>query len=95
LAISEGAKQLMAKVKAKKWTEAKKSYERFVKDYEKTAPGELFYELIRPYVRALIDANQPERAVNAVEFLKKRKVLDLGPGSILGRKMNKLLGRLE
>jgi hypothetical protein len=95
LAISEGAKQLMAKVEAKNWTEAEKSYERFVKDFEKTAGGELFYGLIRPYVRALIDANQRKRAVDAVEFLKKRKVLDLGPGSILAGEMKKLLGRFE
>jgi hypothetical protein len=95
LAIAEGAEQLMAKVEAKKWTEAEKSYERMVKDFEKTAGGELFYGLIRPYVRALIDANQRERATDAIEFLKKRKVLDLGPGSILGLEMNKLLGRLN
>lgn len=95
LAISEGAEQLMAKVSDKKWTEAEKSYERMVKDFEKTAGGELFYGLIRPYVRALIDANQRERAVDAIDFLKKRKVLDLGPGSILGLEMNKLLGRLN
>ena len=95
LAISEGAEQLMAKVEDKKWTEAEKSYERMVKDFEKTAGGELFYGLIRPYVRALIDANQRDRAMDAIDFLKKRKVLDLGPGSILGLEMNKLLGRLN
>jgi hypothetical protein len=33
--------------------------------------------------------------MDAIEFLKKRKVLDLGPGSILGLEMNKLLGRLK
>ena len=95
LAISEGAEQLMAKVEDKKWTEAEKSYERMVKDFEKTAGGELFYGLIRPYVRALIDANQRDRAMDAIDFLKKRKVLDLGPGSILGLEMNKLLGRFN
>ena len=95
LAISEGAEQLMAKVEEKKWTEAEKSYERMVKDFEKTAGGELFYGLIRPYVRALIDANQRDRAMDAIDFLKKRKVLDLGPGSILGLEMNKLLGRFN
>jgi hypothetical protein len=95
LAIAEGAEQLMAKVEDKKWSEAEKSYERMVKDFEKTAGGELFYGLIRPYVRALIEANQRDRAMDAIEFLKKRKVLDLGPGSILGLEMNKLLGRLK
>jgi hypothetical protein len=95
LAISEGAEQLMKKVEDQKWTEAEKSYERMVKDFEKTAGGELFYGLIRPYVRALIEANQRERAMEAIEFLKKRKVLDLGPGSILGLEMNKLLGRFN
>ena len=95
LAISEGAEQVMAKVEAREWTEAGKSYERMVKDFEKTAGGELFYGLIRPYVRALIDANQRKRAVDAVEFIKKRKVLDLRPGSILAGEMKKLLGRFE
>ena len=85
----------MKKVEDQKWTEAEKSYERMVKDFEKTAGGELFYGLIRPYVRALIEANQRERAMEAIEFLKKRKVLDLGPGSILGLEMNKLLGRFN
>jgi len=95
LAIAEGAEQLMAKVEGEKWTEAQKSYERMVKDFEKTAGGELFYGLIRPYVRALVEADQRDRAMDAIEFLKKRKVLDLGPGSILGLEMNKLLGRLN
>jgi len=95
LAISEGAEQLMAKVEARNWTEAEKTYERMVKDFEKTAGGELFYGLIRPYVRALIEANQRERAVEAVEFLRKRKVLDLSPGSILAGEMSKLLGRFN
>jgi hypothetical protein len=85
----------MAKVEGEKWTEAQKSYERMVKDFEKTAGGELFYGLIRPYVRALVEADQRDRAMDAIEFLKKRKVLDLGPGSILGLEMNKLLGRLN
>ena len=48
LAISEGAEQLMAKVEDKKWTEAEKSYERMVKDFEKTAGGELFYGSFGP-----------------------------------------------
>ena len=95
LAIAEGAKQLMAKVEKKDWSEAEKSYERMVKDFEKTAGGELFYGLIRPYVRELVDAGQRDRAVDAIEFLKKRKVLDLGPGSIIGLEMNKLLGRFN
>ena len=85
----------MAKVEARNWTEAEKTYERMVKDFEKTAGGELFYGLIRPYVRALIEANQRERAVEAVEFLRKRKVLDLSPGSILAGEMRKLLGRFN
>ena len=66
-----------------------------VKDFEKTAGGELFYGLIRPYVRALIEADQRKRAMDAVEFLKKRKVLDMSPGSILAGEMKKLLGRFE
>jgi len=95
LAISAGAEQLMAKVEARNWTEAEKTYERMVKDFEKTAGGELFYGLIRPYVRALIEANQREKAVEAVEFLRKRKVLDLSPGSILAGEMSKLIGRIN
>jgi hypothetical protein len=95
LAIAEGAEQVMAKVRDKNWTEAERSYERMVKDFEKTAGGELFYGLIRPYVRALIEADQRKRAMDAVEFLKKRKVLDMSSGSILAGEMKKLLGRFE
>ena len=85
----------MSKVEGRYWTEAEKTYARMVKDFEKTVGGVLFYGLIRPYVRALIEANQRERAVEAVEFLRKRKVLDLSPGSILAGEMSKLLGRFN
>ena len=79
----------------KEWIEAEKSYERMVKDFEKTAGGELYYSLIRPYVEKLAQNGKKEEAMDAIEFLKKRKVLDLGPGSIIGLEMQKLLQKIN
>ena len=84
LAIKEGAEQIMNKLERKLWADAEKSYERMVKDFEKTAGGELYYNLVRPYVETLARSGQKEQAMDAIEFLKKRNVLDLGPGSIIG-----------
>jgi hypothetical protein len=95
LAIKEGADQLMNKVNAKQWTEAERAYERMVKDFEKTAGGELYYNLIRPYVERLVAMGQKKQAHEAIEYLKKRNVLDLGPGSIIGLEMEKLIGKIN
>ena len=95
LAIKEGAEQIMNKLEKKEWTDAERSYERMVKDFEKTAGGELFYGLIRPYVEKLAQNGKKEEAMDAIEFLKKRKVLDLGPGSIIGLEMQKLLQKIN
>jgi hypothetical protein len=95
LAIKEGAGQLMNKVNAKQWTEAERAYERMVKDFEKTAGGELYYNLIRPYVERLVAMGQKKQAHEAIEYLKKRNVLDLGPGSIIGLEMEKLIGKIN
>jgi hypothetical protein len=95
LAIKEGAEQILNKVEDQKWTEAEKSYERMVKDFEKTAGGELYYNLIRPYVEKLVQVGQKKQALDAIEFLKKRSVLDLGPGSIIGLEMQKLIQKIN
>ncbi|MDG0965332.1 MAG: hypothetical protein P8O23_09705 [Opitutales bacterium] len=95
LAIKEGSEQIMNKLAKKDWAEAERSYERMVKDFEKTAGGELFYGLIRPYVEKLDQNGRTEEALDAIEFLKKRKVLDLGPGSIIGLEMQKLLQKIN
>ena len=94
LAIQAASEQLMKLVEAKDWTGAEKQYERFVRDFEKTAGGELFYKLVRPYVETLAGEGQRDQARNAINYLKKRDVLDLGPDSIIGREMKKLEAKL-
>ena len=95
LAIKEGSQQILDKVNAKQWMEAERAYERMIKDFEKTAGGELYYGLIRPYVERLVSMGRKEQAMDAIDYLKKRDVLDLGPGSIIGLEMQKLLGKIN
>jgi hypothetical protein len=95
LAIKEGAEQIMNKLEKKLWADAEKTYERMVKDFEKTAGGELYYNLVRPYVETLARSGRKEQAMDAIEYLKKRNVLDLGPGSIIGLEMQKLLQKIN
>jgi hypothetical protein len=95
LAIKEGAEQIMAKLDKKLWVDAEKLFERMVKDFEKTAGGELYYGLVRPYVETLARSGQKEQAMDAIDFLKKRNVLDLGPSSIIGLEMSKLLQKIN
>ncbi len=94
LGILAGAEQLLDHLENEDWKGAQKQYERLVRDFEKTAGGELFYKLIRPYVETLAEAGQATQARNAIDFLKKRDVLDLGPDSIIGREMKKLEAKL-
>ena len=94
LGILAGAEQLLDHLENEDWKGAQKQYERLVRDFEKTAGGELFYKLIRPYVETLAEAGQTTQARNAIDFLKKRDVLDLGPDSIIGREMKKLEAKL-
>ena len=95
LAIKEGAEQIMNKLEKKLWEDAEKLFERMVKDFEKTAGGELYYGLVRPYVETLARSGKKEQAMDAIDFLKKRNVLDLGPGSIIGLEMQKLLQKIN
>ncbi len=95
LAIKEGAEQIMKKVNSKEWADAERAYERMVRDFEKTAGGELYYGLIRPYVERLASMGQKKQAMDAIEYLKKRDVLDLGPGSIIGLEMERLLKKIN
>ena len=95
LAIKEGAEQIMNKLEKAEWSDAEKLYERMVKDFEKTAGGELYYGLIRPYVEKLAQSGRKDQAMDAIEFLKKRKVLDMGPGSIIGLEMQKLIQKIN
>ena len=95
LAIKEGAEQIMKKLEKKLWSDAEKLFERMVKDFEKTAGGELYYGLVRPYVETLAQSGQKEQARDAIDFLEKRNVLDLGPGSIIGLEMQKLLQKIN
>ena len=95
LAIKEGAELIMGKLEKKLWVDAEKLFERMVKDFEKTAGGELYYGLVRPYVETLARSGQKEQAMDAIDFLKKRNVLDLGPGSIIGLEMQTLLQKIN
>ena len=71
----------MAKVEDKKWTEVEKVTRGWSRTLRNSGRG-IVLRAHWPYVRA-DDANQRDRAMDAIDFLKKRKVLDLGPGSIL------------
>ena len=94
LAIKEGSQQILDKVNAKQWMEAERAYERMIKDFEKTAGGELYYGLIRPYVERLVSMGRKEQAMDAIDYLE-RDVLDLGSGSIISLEMQKLLGKIN
>ena len=85
----------MNKLEKKLWVDAEKLFERMVKDFEKTAGGELYYGLVRPYVETLARSGKKEQAMDAIDFLKKRNVLDLGPGSIIGLEMQTLLQKIN
>jgi hypothetical protein len=95
LAIKEGSEQIMGKLDKKLWIDAEKLFERMVRDFEKTAGGELYYNLVRPYVETLARSGRKEQAMDAIEYLRKRNVLDLGPGSIIGLEMQKLLQKIN
>ena len=94
LGILAGAEQLLASLENEDWPGAEKQYERLIRDFQKTAGGELFYKLVRPYVQTLAEAGQKAQARAAIDYLKKRDALDLGPGSIIGREMKKLEAKL-
>ena len=95
LGILAGAEQLLQSLEKEDWKGAEKQYERLVRDFQKTAGGELFYKLVRPYVETLAEAGQKAQARGAIDYLKKREVLDLGPDSIIGREMKKLEAKLD
>ena len=72
-----------------------KLVERMVEECEKTGGGEVGDGLVRPYVETLARSGRKEQAMDAIDFLKKRNVLDLGPGSIIGLEMQKLLQKIN
>ena len=77
LAIKEGSQQILDKVNAKQWMEAERAYERMIKDFEKTAGGELYYGLIRPYVERLVSMGR--RTSNGrYRLFKEKRCAGLG-----------------
>jgi len=80
LAIKEGAEQIMNKLEKKLWVDAEKLFERMVKDFEKTAGGELYYGLVRPYVETLAEVVRKNRQWMRLIFLKREMYWILVPG---------------
>ena len=94
LALKSGQEQLMRYVREKDWNGADRQYQSYVRDFSKFG-GELYYQVVRPYVSALSRAGEASRARRAVDFLKKSGVVDLGPDSIIAKDLEKLEAALR
>lgn len=88
LSVTMAAQKLTALAAEKKFDEAFATYRSQLSRLGKTGGGNFFLEITRPFVRALADAGDTARAVEAVSLA--RKALRPEPGSILAIDLNDL-----
>ncbi len=88
LSISAGSDVLNQKLADKDYQGAYSEYKNLIRKFKADGGGNLFYELVMPFVKQLNDAGQTALAKNALEFARDH--LKPSQGSILDKAFNKL-----
>lgn len=88
LGVTAGADALLSLVEAKNWTEAELQYKKIIRQFDDQAGGNLFYDVVRPYVRACMKYDQKELAKDALKYAEKK--IPMENGGLLEREFKSL-----
>jgi hypothetical protein len=88
LGIGAGTEAIFAKIETKDWDGAHKEFKSIVRKFDDKGGGNLFYQLIEPYVITCLEEKQKKLAEKALEYAQRR--IDVEKGTILYDEFNKL-----
>ena len=88
LGIGVGAGTIFEQLEAKNWVEAEKEFKKMVRKFDDKGGGNLFYQIIQPYVTACLEEGQKDMAEDALKYADKK--IDRDQGSILDKEFEKL-----
>ena len=76
LGVNAGAGILLEKLEAKDWKEAEAKYKELVRKFDEQGGGNLFYQIVRPYVTFCIEDQQFDQAREGLRYAEKRMPMD-------------------
>ncbi|MDR1190530.1 MAG: hypothetical protein LBK60_02550 [Verrucomicrobiales bacterium] len=88
LGISAGASVLFEKLEGKDWQGARVEYERVVRTFNQQGGGNLYYQIVRPYVQYCLEEKQAAQARQGLKYARGR--MRLPPDSILAEEFERL-----
>lgn len=88
LGIGAGADAIFTHIEAKRWPEAEKEFRRIVRRFDEQGGGNLFYQVVRPYVLTCAEDAQWDLAEDALDYVRKKMPIETG--SILDREIRRL-----
>ncbi|MDZ4788054.1 MAG: hypothetical protein SH807_03860 [Blastochloris sp.] len=88
LGITAGAEALFKEVEAKNWKEAEDQFKKLIRRFDDNGGGNLFYDVVRPYVKACMENDQKKQAKDGLKFSVKKIRMD--EDSILAKEFKKL-----
>jgi hypothetical protein len=88
LGIGAGASELSEKLEAKDWNGARQEYEKMVRSFNQQGGGNLFYQVVRPYVQFCIEEKQIPQARQGLKYAQSR--MSVSSDSILAMEFSKL-----
>jgi hypothetical protein len=93
IGIASGAAPVLEKIDNDDWEGAEKEFKRMVRKFDEQGGGNLFYKLIRPYVRTCLEEEKYENADTALDYVDSR--MAISQDSIIGKELARLRELLE
>jgi hypothetical protein len=88
LGIGAGVEGIFTHIEAGNWKEAEREFKRVVRRFDDKGGGNLFYQLIQPYVLTCAEEGKWDLAQDAIKYAEKRMPVE--PDSILRREFDRL-----
>jgi len=93
LGIGAGAGVIFEKIDAGDWEAAEGEYKSLIRKFDDKGGGNLFYQVVQPYVVSCIEDAQWKRAESALEYAERKMKVD--NQGILGREFSGLRLRIK
>jgi hypothetical protein len=88
LGIGAGSGRVLELLEKQDWQGADREFKQLVRKFDDKGGGNLFYQLVRPYVETCIEMGQPKQAADALDYAEKK--MPQQDSSILGREFEAL-----
>ena len=93
LGIGVGAGALLEKLDAKDWQAARQEYERLLRNFNQQGGGNLYYQIVRPYVMFCLEEQQIPQAWQGLKYAQNK--MTYSSDSILAQEFDRLDGLIK